>query len=69
MKTVAVSTRAKTLIDILKQAQKGGGLILRSPEGREFVITEIDEKKLWHDAAKKHFLEAYDDEDSIYDNL
>ncbi len=68
MKTVAVSAQAKTLINILKQAQKGG-LILRSPEGREFVITEIDEKKLWHDAAKKHFLEAYDDQDSIYDNL
>ncbi|OQX25992.1 MAG: hypothetical protein BWK80_12775 [Desulfobacteraceae bacterium IS3] len=68
MKTVAVSARAKTLINILKQAQKGG-LILRSPEGREFVITELDEKKLWHDAAKKHFSEAYDDQDSIYDNL
>lgn len=42
MKTVLVSTRAKTLNALLKQAQRGG-LILRSPDGREFVLAEIDD--------------------------
>ncbi len=42
MKTVVISTRAKTLNALLKQAQRGG-LILRSPDGREFVLAEIDD--------------------------
>ncbi len=42
MKTITVSTRAKTLNVLLKPAQRGG-LILRSPEGREFVLAEIDD--------------------------
>jgi len=42
MKTIAVSTRAKTLNTLLKRAQRGG-LILRSPEGREFILAEIDD--------------------------
>ena len=42
MKTVNISTRAKTLNALLKRAQRGG-LILRSPEEREFVLAEIDD--------------------------
>jgi hypothetical protein len=42
MKTLTVSGRTKTLIALLKQAQRGG-LILRSPDGREFVLAEIDD--------------------------
>jgi len=42
MKTITVSTRAKTLNMLLKRAQKGG-LILRSPEGREFILAEVDD--------------------------
>ena len=42
MKTVNISTRAKTLTALLKQAQRGG-VILRSPDGREFVLAEIDD--------------------------
>ena len=42
MKTVIVSTRARKLNALLKQARRGG-LILRSPEGREFVLAEIDD--------------------------
>ena len=42
MKTVVISTRSTTLNALLKQAQRGG-LILRSPEGREFVLAEIDD--------------------------
>jgi len=42
MRTVVVSTRAKTLNAILKRAQEGG-LILRSPTGREFVLAELDD--------------------------
>ena len=42
MKTITVSTRAKALNALLKRAQRGG-LILRSPEGREFVLAEIDD--------------------------
>jgi hypothetical protein len=42
MKTVTVSTRAKTVRMLLKRAQHGG-LILRSPEGSEFILAEIDD--------------------------
>ena len=42
MKTVAISPRAKTITTLLKQARQGG-LILRSPEGDEFILAEIDD--------------------------
>jgi len=42
MKTVAVSSRTKTVHTLLKKAERGG-LILRSPEGREFILVEIDD--------------------------
>jgi hypothetical protein len=42
MKTVNVSTKAKTVTNLLKKAKKGG-LILRSPEGHEFILAEIDD--------------------------
>ncbi len=42
MKTVTVSGRAKTLNALLKRARRGG-LILRSPDGREFILAEIDD--------------------------
>jgi hypothetical protein len=42
MKTVNVSAKAKTINSLLEKAQKGG-LILRSPKGREFILAEIDD--------------------------
>jgi hypothetical protein len=42
MKTVDIPTQAKTLTSLLKKAQKGG-LILRSPNGQEFILAEIDD--------------------------
>ena len=42
MKTVIITTRAKKLNALLKQARRGG-LILRSPEGHEFILAEIDD--------------------------
>ena len=42
MKTVAVSTRAKTLNELLKRARRGG-LILRSSDGHEYILAEIDD--------------------------
>ena len=42
MKTITVSVRAKTLNALLKRAQRGG-LILRSPDGHEFILAEIDD--------------------------
>jgi hypothetical protein len=42
MKTVNVSTKSKTVTTLLKKAKKGG-LILRSPEGHEFILAEIDD--------------------------
>jgi hypothetical protein len=41
MKTVRISGRAKALMALLRQARRGG-LILQSPEGREYVLAEID---------------------------
>jgi len=40
VRTVMVSEEAKTLIALLKRAQRGG-LILRAPDGREFILAEI----------------------------
>ena len=42
MKTVNIPTQAKTITSLLKKAQRGG-LILRSPEGQEFILAEIDD--------------------------
>lgn len=42
MKTITISARAKTITALLKRARRGG-LILRSPEGHEFVLAEIDD--------------------------
>ncbi len=42
MKTITISARAKTITALLKRAQRGG-LILRSPDGYEFVLAEIDD--------------------------
>lgn len=46
------------------------------PEGADVLVTVLGEEPLqngdeqaWRDAAKKHFLEAYDDQDDIYDHL
>jgi len=44
-----------------------------SAQPGEFIQISIpdegEEDRLWLEAAKKHFLEAYDDEDAIYDEL
>ena len=42
MKTVAVSSRSRTMNELLKQARKGG-LILRAGDGVEFILAEIDD--------------------------
>ena len=42
MKTIKVSKQSKTLIALLKRARREN-VILRSPEGEEFVLAEIDD--------------------------
>lgn len=42
MKTVVVSSRTKTVTTLLRRAKRGG-LILRSPDGYEFILAEIDD--------------------------
>jgi hypothetical protein len=42
MKTVNVSIKEKTINSLLKKAERGG-LILRSPEGQEFILAEISD--------------------------
>lgn len=45
---------------------------LPTPLGETIVITIPDEgaeEHLWQEASMKHFLEAYDDQDAIYDQL
>jgi hypothetical protein len=44
MRTFKVSTKAKTINSLLKKARRGG-LILRSSEGQEFILAEIDDFK------------------------
>ncbi|MFN8455679.1 MAG: hypothetical protein U0401_13600 [Anaerolineae bacterium] len=42
MKTINISIKEKTINTLLKKAQKEG-LILRSPDGHEFILAEIDD--------------------------
>lgn len=42
MKTLKVSTKAKSINSLLQKARRGG-LILRSSEGHEFILAEIDD--------------------------
>jgi len=51
-------------------------LELRQPilakQGKDILISipdESEEDHLWQDVSKKHFLEAYSDQDAIYDQL
>ena len=43
-------------------AQPGDEIIISIPD-------EQEEEGAWREAARKHFLEAYDDQDAIYDEL
>ena len=44
-----------------------------SRQAGEFIQVSIpdegEDEKSWREAARKHFLEAYDDTDAIYDKL
>ena len=42
MKTVLVTKRSKSINELLKQAMKQN-VILRSEDGREFILAEVDE--------------------------
>jgi len=42
MKTLTISSRERAVSALLRQAQRGG-VILRSPEGHEFILAEIDD--------------------------
>jgi len=42
MRIVNIPIHAKTVTSLLKKAQRGG-LILRSPDGLEFILAEIDD--------------------------
>jgi hypothetical protein len=44
-------------------ASPGDMIQISLPSGSE------DEMALWRDAAKQHFLDAYADEDAVYDEL
>jgi hypothetical protein len=42
MKTITISRRARSVHTLLKRARREN-LILRSPEGEEFILAEIDD--------------------------
>jgi hypothetical protein len=42
VKTIKISKQAKTVNALLKQARQEG-VILRSPDGDEFILAEIDD--------------------------
>lgn len=42
MTTIKVSRQARTLLALLKRARREN-VILRSPEGEEFILSEIDD--------------------------
>jgi hypothetical protein len=43
-------------------AQPGDYIVISIPE-------EAEEDEAWQEISRKHFLEAYDDQDAIYDQL
>ena len=42
MKTLTISPRQRAVSALLQRAQQGG-IILRSPDGHEFILAEIDD--------------------------
>ena len=42
MRTITVSKRARGINDLLKRARRQN-LILRSPDGHEFILAEVDD--------------------------
>ncbi len=42
MKTIAVPKTSRTLQALLKQALDDQGLVLQAPDGREFILAEVD---------------------------
>ena len=42
MKTIMISRRAKSVHSLLRRARKEN-VILRSPEGEEFILAEVDD--------------------------
>jgi PHD/YefM family antitoxin component YafN of YafNO toxin-antitoxin module len=42
MKTVTISKRAKRINELLKRARRQN-LIIRSPDGHEFILAEVDD--------------------------
>ena len=42
MKTLTISPRQRAVSALLRRANQGG-VILRSPDGREFILAEIDD--------------------------
>ena len=42
MKTVLITKRSKSIYDLLKQAMKQN-VILRSEDGKEFILAEVDD--------------------------
>ena len=43
-------------------AQPGDVIVISIPDAQ-------DDEQTWHEATRQHFLEAYDDQDAIYDEL
>jgi hypothetical protein len=62
MRTIAISRRARSVHALLKRARREN-VILRSPEGEEFILAEIDDfnreiELTRHNQALMKFLEA-----------
>lgn len=43
MKTISVSKTSRKLQALLKQAAHDKGLVLQTPDGREFLLAEVDQ--------------------------
>ena len=64
MKIITAKVLDRTHLELRQPiAIKPGKLIQIS------IPDEGEEGRLWHEAAKKHFLAAYDDGDAIYNEL
>ena len=62
MKTVTISRRARSVCALLKRARREN-IILRSPEGAEFILAEVDDfnREIELTRRNKAFMKFLDD--------
>lgn len=64
MKTVNARVLDQTHLELIEPIPVQSGELIQIS-----IREDGEEDRLWHERAKRHFLKAYDDGDSIYDEI